>query len=354
VELYEAISKELLPTPAKSHYTFNLRDISKVFQGILMVKPVSVQTPETATKLWIHEAQRCFADRLICDEDRLWFSRKLTSLVNKQFGLAWTHEELFEREEKIMWGDWYRPGLEKQYELDTKGKQVALLLDEYLDEYNLGTQNKQNLVFFADAIEHISRIVRVLRQPRGNLMLVGVGGSGKQSLTRLACFMSEMKCCELEISRGFGYSDFQEHLKKMMVLAGVGGRETVFLFTENQIVEERMLEDVSGILNSGEVPNLFPQDELVKIIDDLTPVVRDMGLPLVARSSTRSSCSASGISCTSCCACHLSARASVCAAASSPRSSPAARSTGSPSGTRRRSTRSRRASSRTWTSPRRR
>lgn len=146
VELYEAISKELLPTPAKSHYTFNLRDISKVFQGILMVKPVSVQTPETATKLWIHEAQRCFADRLICDEDRLWFSRKLTNLVNKQFGLAWTHEELFEREEKIMWGDWYRPGLEKQYELDTKGKQVALLLDEYLDEYNLGTQNKQNLV----------------------------------------------------------------------------------------------------------------------------------------------------------------------------------------------------------------
>lgn len=96
----------------------------------------------------------------------------------------------------------------------------------------------QNLVFFNQAIEHISRIARVLRQPRGNAMLVGVGGSGKQSLTRLACFIGEMKCCELELTRGFSYQDFQEFLKKIMVLAGgAAGRETVFLFNENQVRE---------------------------------------------------------------------------------------------------------------------
>lgn len=214
---------------------------------------------------------------MINDEDRLWFSKKVTSLVNKQFGIAWNHEELFEGE-PIMFADWYRPG-EKNYEENTKGGAVSLLLDEFLDEYNMQSQNKQNLVFFQDAVEHVSRIARVLRQPRGNLMLVGVGGSGKQSLTRLVCFMSDMKCCELEITRGFGYADFQEHLKKIMVLAGVGGKDTVFLLTESQITEERMLEDVNNILNSGEVPNLFPQDELLKIIEDLTPIVRDMGLP---------------------------------------------------------------------------
>ena len=38
VKIYERIASELLPTPAKSHYTFNLRDLSKVFQGLLMVK----------------------------------------------------------------------------------------------------------------------------------------------------------------------------------------------------------------------------------------------------------------------------------------------------------------------------
>lgn len=48
-----------------------------------------------------------------------------------------------------------------------------------------------DLVFFDYAIDHILRIARVLRQPRGNIMLIGVGGSGKQSLVKLASYMLE-------------------------------------------------------------------------------------------------------------------------------------------------------------------
>jgi dynein heavy chain len=73
------ISEELLPTPAKSHYTFNLRDLSKQFQGMLMVSPSSCSDKEALARLWMHEACRVFADRLVCDEDRQYFQKMLVS-----------------------------------------------------------------------------------------------------------------------------------------------------------------------------------------------------------------------------------------------------------------------------------
>lgn len=58
-------------------------------------------------------------------------------------------------------------------------RKLLKVLDDKLDEYNGDNTTKMNLVFFSDAIEHILRIARVLRSPRGCSMLIGVGGSGK-------------------------------------------------------------------------------------------------------------------------------------------------------------------------------
>ena len=78
------------------------------------------------------------------------------------------------------------------------------IMEDYLEEYNFSATNQMNLVFFMDAAEHATRIARILRQPRGNAMLVGVGGSGKQSLTRFAKFMAGFKCFSIELTRGYG------------------------------------------------------------------------------------------------------------------------------------------------------
>jgi dynein heavy chain len=71
------VCKELLPTPAKSHYTFNLRDVSKVFQGLLMAVPSACTTKDALARLWLHETCRVFHDRLISGEDKDYFKRML-------------------------------------------------------------------------------------------------------------------------------------------------------------------------------------------------------------------------------------------------------------------------------------
>ena len=77
------------------------------------------------------------------------------------------------------------------------------------------------LVFFSDHCQHLCRILRILRQPRGNALLVGVGGSGKQSLTRLAASIHEYDCFQIEVSKKYGIQHFRSDLLEVYTLAGM-------------------------------------------------------------------------------------------------------------------------------------
>lgn len=286
IEIYTRVTLELLPTPSKFHYTFNLRDVSKVFQGILMITASKCPDGDMMNRLWVHETSRVFGDRLNNSTDQKWFEELVCSLLARFFSCHWTPEALFHSPCPLTFGDFFKPGAPTPlYEYCNDVTKITKIMDDFLENYNVTFANKMNLVFFRDAISHLSRLARILRQPRGNAMLIGVGGSGKQSLARLAAFMVEAKCVQIEITRGYGTNEFHEDLKKMMISAGVGGQSIVFLFTDSQIVEESFLEDINNVLNSGEVPNLFPQDEMDRIIGDMRPIVKALDLP-----ETRDNC----------------------------------------------------------------
>jgi dynein heavy chain len=271
VDIYKKIQDTMLPTPSKSHYTFNLRDLSKVVQGICQIDKGGLHDVPQLMRLWMHETARVFRDRLVDSHDRDWFDDMCTKNVAEKMQQEVTLND------DLVFGDYMSNAEPRPY---AEVKDLMLLgskIQEFLDDYNLQFPTKMHLVFFKDAISHLSRIARILRQPRGNALLVGVGGSGRQSLTRLAAFMAGYKCVSIEITRGYSVDDWHEAIKALLQTAGCDNQPVVFLFTDTQVVHEMFLEDINNLLNSGEIPNLFAADELEGIVGRVRSLVKAAG-----------------------------------------------------------------------------
>jgi dynein heavy chain, axonemal len=106
------------------------------------------------------------------------------------------------------------------YELLENKKKLLDRLETKLFDYNFNASNKLELVFFDDAVNHIIAILRILMQPRGNAMLIGVSGSGKQTLTKLAAFILEHQILQVKLSRSFTPADFRSTIKDSMLNSG--------------------------------------------------------------------------------------------------------------------------------------
>ena len=127
------------------------------------------------------------------------------------------------------------------------------VVNDFLEEHNAESKSPMPLVMFLDAIEHVLRIARILRQPQGNALLLGVGGSGRQSMSKMATYISGYELFQVEIAKGYGMTEWREDLRRCLLQAGVKDTPTSFVFTDAQVVMESFLEDVNNILNAGSV-----------------------------------------------------------------------------------------------------
>ncbi|XP_053624487.1 dynein axonemal heavy chain 6 isoform X1 [Plodia interpunctella] len=271
VDVYLKICAELLPTPAKSHYVFNLRDLSKTMQGVLQANAAYMRAPQGMLRLFYHECLRVFHDRLINVQDKSYFYKLMSTVCGKHFQqpiLEIPDEPIIEHPPLLMFGDFINSSIPKEnriYQEIPDINKLMIVLKEYLEEYNSTSRSEMHLVLFQDCVEHVVRVARVLRAERGHCLMVGPGGSGRRSVATLAGHVNECKCMGMELKRNYDTPEFHDDLRNMYMRAGVNYEDTVFLFTDTQITKEEFLEDINNMLNSGEVPNLFEGDSYEQV-----------------------------------------------------------------------------------------
>ncbi|CAD8161959.1 unnamed protein product [Paramecium pentaurelia] len=252
IRLFNFVKQEYLATPSKCHYIFNLRDVWKVFKGIYLGDVRTIQKDRDLVNLWQNECQRVFSDRMIENEK---FNQMLLDLIQQNMKKNYEFKQLY-------YTNIIPITIENQNytKIYTSVDQQVLreYLNSKLDEYQKIIQDN-NIVLFEYAINHIIRIIRGLEF--GNMLLIGLTGSGRQSLSNLSSYILYGK----EMNN---YTNDKDELQSIIRQAGLELKNTIIYANCNQI-NNFNLEQICNLINFGEMQNLYTTEDKMKLIEDL-------------------------------------------------------------------------------------
>lgn len=265
-----------MPTARKFHYQFNLRDFNNIIQNMLLAEPSPyAQNPLALCRLWLHECNRVYLDRLITKED--------VDKYNEFIGNAMKEFSDFKPDmitaEPLIATSFIAvaKGHEAAYVNIKDEAELSAILHEKMEQYN-DQIGAMDLVLFTVAMEHITRIARIIDQPCGSALLVGVGGSGKQSLSKLTAFILQQDVFRIVVTSNYNKGDLKTDIQTAYMKAGVVGQPTLFILTDTQIVKDEFLVYINDILSAGYIPELFAKDELDGIIGKIRAEAKSNGV----------------------------------------------------------------------------
>lgn len=291
LNIYKGMQTEedFKPTPTKSHYIFNLRDLSRSIQGICLIDKFNCDTKGTLLRLTVHECKRQFMDRLISESDKEAFKKLCNDQLEHIFTTSY-NDVMGEKDESIFfdfldekddkdpmaaldaaYGGGEGKGEERQYreqQLSNLTELKTLMLN-YLAGYNKEEKNPMHIVLFQMAIEYTCRINRILKLSNGHGLLIGEGGSGRHSLTKLASYLARYRTYQIKVSKEFTHAHFRNEMRALFERIVQKNQPICFLFSDNEIISEGFIEDVNNILSLGEIPNLFIKKDTR---DDFAPI----------------------------------------------------------------------------------
>uniref|UniRef100_A0A094ZVV8 Cytoplasmic dynein 1 heavy chain 1 n=1 Tax=Schistosoma haematobium TaxID=6185 RepID=A0A094ZVV8_SCHHA len=206
------MSQKRFTQDMQPHYVYSPRELSRWVRGIHeALKPLDSLPLEGLVRIWAHEALRLFQDRLIEESE-----------------------------------------LEQGPLRDYIKARLKVFYEEELDV---------PLVLFNQVLDHVLRIDRVFRQPQGHLLLIGVSGAGKTTLSRFVSWINGLSVFQVKVHNKYTAENFDDDLRNVLRRAGCKGEKITFIMDESNVLDSSFLERINTLLANGEVPGLFEGDE---------------------------------------------------------------------------------------------
>jgi dynein heavy chain 1 len=254
------------------HYIYSPREMTRWVRGILeAIRPLDTLSTEGLVRIWAHEALRLFQDRLITDEERRWTNTNIDAVALKHFPNIDSKAAL---KRPILYSNWlskdYVPVEQEDLRTFTRAR-LKVFYEEELDV---------PLVLFNEVLDHVLRIDRVFRQPQGHVLLIGVSGAGKTTLSRFVAWMNGLSVVQVKVHRRYTAEDFDEDLRTVLRRAGCRSEKIAFIMDESNILDSSFLERMNTLLANGEVPGLFEGDEYTTLMTQCKEGSQRCGLML--------------------------------------------------------------------------
>lgn len=274
LSLYEDIAKKFLPSAVKFTYNWSLRELTNIFQGLCMMRSSEYSTFSDVVKLWTHEFSRVVSDRFFTLPEYEAYNNLVREVMKKQLNVANPDEYITKPSIFTSFAN----ANAGAYTPVASSDELKRVVNAKLTEYN-ESQAMMDLVLFDQAAEHITRISRIISNPSGHAMLIGVGGSGKQSLSKLAAFINGYEVKQLQVTGTFKVDDLMEAFKDIFKQTGVKGTQIMFLMTDTQVVDDKFLIYINSILASSWISGLFAKDEIDAMTGALRNEAKANGIP---------------------------------------------------------------------------
>lgn len=126
-----------------------------------------------------------------------------------------------------------------------------------------------SLLLFEYFLQHLARVSRIIAKPSGNGLLIGLGGNGKKTISKIATYINNCRTFTIDLQKNYGQAEWQDNLRTLYKLLGIDDQKMVFQFSDKDIVQENFVEDINNILNVGEVTQLLTIEDEEEIFYEL-------------------------------------------------------------------------------------